>query len=520
MKRCNFTKEEFYSNIENEKIALLCELNEKGKLKNICEENLNDIEKTIDKVHKDLEGEIQIKKLEEFLRNKDKQVIKRLGLINIILPDFDSHKEYVRLKETIERIKEDIFELSFIKNSLLIFFRNKHKNEIRNIIIIIKELQESSINNYKSEKTKEGIKNIKRLKDIAEDVEKVKDFLLFKVLYDEAHGSDEGKRFKEALDQLDDIKSLLFSDYFSASEIYNKKREIFNKIREILGKNESIADKFITQMIDYFKIKDKKELINEITLIFKSKIYEMDLKSIIYFFENLNYQKGNNKDKWNEKLSSKYKRLSEMNLDDLKKSLVELKNSGIYNYEKRNKSYLLFNSLYEKKEAINFLLSKRSQDSNLLYERIDPTKNRMITKNDIQATEECINIFNKFKQLNDNFQIFNYIKNLTEEQIYNFKIYSENYSAIIELDRTDDSSYNLYKQVHNYVRDATFIFRQDTQDFSYGENGITNMEELIHIKDQIYINPPIEKDPKDILQKKCFELIFFQRFSIEFGSNI
>ena len=33
-------------------------------------------------------------------------------------------------------------------------------------------------------------------------------------------------------------------------------------------------------MIDYYKIGDKKELIYELTLLFKRKMYEMDIKSI------------------------------------------------------------------------------------------------------------------------------------------------------------------------------------------------------------------------------------------------
>ena len=32
-------------------------------------------------------------------------------------------------------------------------------------------------------------------------------------------------------------------------------------------------------------------LIYELILLFKSKIYEMDIKSIIYFFDNLNFNK-------------------------------------------------------------------------------------------------------------------------------------------------------------------------------------------------------------------------------------
>ena len=53
----------------------------------------------------------------------------------------------------------------------------------------------------------------------------------------------------------------------------------------MLIKNEMIADEFITQIIDYFKIEEKKELINDLTIIFKSKKYEMDLKSIIFFLK-------------------------------------------------------------------------------------------------------------------------------------------------------------------------------------------------------------------------------------------
>ena len=69
----------------------------------------------------------------------------------------------------------------------------------------------------------------------------------------------------------------------------------------MLSKNESKAEELIKQMNDYFikeeknkqmkyysRIEEKKELINDLTMLFKSKKYEMDLKIIIYFFESLN----------------------------------------------------------------------------------------------------------------------------------------------------------------------------------------------------------------------------------------
>jgi hypothetical protein len=35
-------------------------------------------------------------------------------------------------------------------------------------------------------------------------------------------------------------------------------------------------------------------------------------------------------DEWNKKISNKYEKLSEMNLEDIKKNLTEIKESGIY----------------------------------------------------------------------------------------------------------------------------------------------------------------------------------------------
>ena len=35
------------------------------------------------------------------------------------------------------------------------------------------------------------------------------------------------------------------------------------------------------------------------------------------------------------------------------------------------------------------------------------------------------------------------------------------------------------------------------------------MEELIHLKNQIYIKPQKEKEPKDEFEKRCLKLVFF-----------
>ena len=67
-----------------------------------------------------------------------------------------------------------------------------------------------------------------------------------------------------------------------------------------------------------------------------------------------------------------------MNLEDIKKNLSEIKESGIYDYQTKSYYSKLFTSLYDKK-AIDFLRSKINKDISELYDRVEPN-NRTITK--------------------------------------------------------------------------------------------------------------------------------------------
>ena len=162
-----------------------------------------------------------------------------------------------------------------------------------------------------------------------------------------------------------------------------------------------------------------------------SKKYEMDLKSIIFFFEH--FQKDN--EKWNKIMPDKYKYLSEMEPEDIKKILDELQKTGIYDYKIESNYSKLFISLYNKNEAIDYLLYE-SEINNIpyLYNKLNPAK-EIVSKKNIQDTEECVKIFSIFKKLSDNFKIFNFIKSLNEEQIMRFINYSKIYKSIIKLDR-------------------------------------------------------------------------------------
>ena len=65
--------------------------------------------------------------------------------------------------------------------------------------------------------------------------------------------------------------------------------------------------------------------------------------------------------------------------------------------------------------------------------------------------------FHKFKELNDNSKIIEYIKaKFLEDDISKLEIYSKIFLSIIELDKNDDSLLIFYKQVNDYILEANF----------------------------------------------------------------
>ena len=73
-------------------------------------------------------------------------------------------------------------------------------------------------------------------------------------------------------------------------------------------------------MKDYFGIRNK-EIRNDLSIIIKSKKYELVVKSIKFFFDNFS----------NKKLTlPKNIELSEINLKELKLTLKKLKDDNIY----------------------------------------------------------------------------------------------------------------------------------------------------------------------------------------------
>ncbi len=95
----------------------------------------------------------------------------------------------------------------------------------------------------------------------------------------------------------------LFKAKTNINEIYKENKEIFDNIKKLLINSEEKTVKFFKNFKGYFEIGENKDLIGDLFLLFNSKKYEMDLKSIIFFFKS--FGKG---DEWNKNLSNKYEK--------------------------------------------------------------------------------------------------------------------------------------------------------------------------------------------------------------------
>ena len=480
LKKCEFTKEEFFSNHENYKIKTLCVLNkeledklQKGEIKekyldlrlDLCSlsENGNESAKiilnTLDNIIKDLDrGRILKKDLEKFLNIKrikkqqnneedkikkseeininsvkkddktenqegidkknEEEVEEKLGLISLALSQNNPIVKYAQYKNIIVNINKKIDKLIFIKDSLMIFFKNKFINDIQKIKNIIKEIEETPIIEFRTEDMQKNIEVLEKHNSLCEEINKVKDFLLFKKIFENAQDRDELACFEDATKKLVILREKLDQNTSNIEIIFNDKefKNVFKEIKEeLVRKDEFKSELFTKQMIDYFNIKNE-SVRKDLKMLINSKKYEIIVKSIKYFYDNFLDKKLN---------LPKNINLSELSLDNLKSTLIHLKNNDIYDYESKSPYYRVFTSIYEKKEAIDFLLKYINIEeivlSNKLKENLDPT-NRSISIKDIDDTIECLHHFKALINKNT-LEIINYLKLLSEEKIKKFEKY-------------------------------------------------------------------------------------------------
>ena len=196
MNKCKFKKEEFYSNYENNKIKLLCYLNEK------------EIFKKQKKEEKENYFSDSINTLDE----------KRVSLIH--------------------EINDKIIKLKNIKDSLSKFHKITYLKFIQTIANIINEIEIKSINDYI--KLGETIQGIFKHEILCGEINEVKDFLLFKIIFNNTQDENQEKRFEIGIEKLKGMKES-FRNGLDINKIFSKDKDLINvldKIKDILSKKE------------------------------------------------------------------------------------------------------------------------------------------------------------------------------------------------------------------------------------------------------------------------------------------
>ena len=257
-----FTENDFFSCKQNYRILLIYELYEKGKFKSCFGEEY--YEKIIDllfKIHEYIH-EIEKSKLEEFLRIEQSQAIQRLKLFKLILSGYDPEEEYEQMKNINNKINQQITKFEYIKDNIIIYHKEIFKVTIKELIDVTNNQDKRKISYYLGERIWELNLKIEKLKDLADIVNKVKNFLLFNIIYEMSIYKDEYHKFDMAYKELEKIGNLLEDE--NIIELNNQYQNIFKIIKEKLGNNEDMIKEFIKNLIDYYHI-DNEKLIDELT---------------------------------------------------------------------------------------------------------------------------------------------------------------------------------------------------------------------------------------------------------------
>ena len=78
----------------------------------------------------------------------------------------------------------------------MIFHRNLHNINIKIITNILNEIENNPIQKFKAEETRKTIVNLEQHIFLCDEIKKVKDFLLFKKIFENAQRKDKPKFLK------------------------------------------------------------------------------------------------------------------------------------------------------------------------------------------------------------------------------------------------------------------------------------------------------------------------------------
>ena len=233
LENCSISKKllEIFLNIKKEKSEKKDEVKiekeiifKKDEIKTEKNENDGKKDEINNKIEKNIKNDI----------SKEEIIIQKLGLIKMVLKEYDPMKRYGELKKNINDINEKFDKLNFIKDSLVIFHKNKYIKVIQDISNIINDIETKPINGFKTEAMINYIDDLLKYESLCEKIKQLKDFLLFKKIFENSQGKDQSECFEDGLKKLNNLKKLFNESSSNIEVIFNEENFILYLFQEKL----------------------------------------------------------------------------------------------------------------------------------------------------------------------------------------------------------------------------------------------------------------------------------------------
>ena len=483
-----------------------------------------------DKISK---GEIKFRELSAMWVEKEKKNMIRERLDILLFNNInDVEKCMKELDERYKKIIKTTIELKKLNAVLKEFYEITHQNNIKDIGILEKKINEGMLNEIDKKETKESIDKMNSIMPKA-DLDKkfkLKKSIFFTHFY-------KAKKANNILKKEEDI-------FTETEQDFNKLKPFFEdnwieKIDEVIIKEcyralKNKSDKNIKEELkflrDNFNLKEKDDLYieklqDDIKIFSQKEEIFQTINSCLHFISEFHAKPTD----FNTLLIQLKKDLSgNISVKKIKEYGKSLEKYGIniLNPKVEDKDYLnILTALFSKKGSLSFIMSLTDEDCRTLQELVSESESTFLTGAEIQDMTKCSNFIHSMNITKDVTTDQELMKIFIEKvpQTKNisayFIQYTNNSGQIQELYLQKlDKSQATRKQIKNIVKSSNFIIsiknEQETYLEFYGSfindekdkgNRTINFEDLIELRGRAMLAKKLG-DEKSKEEKEIHEL--------------
>ena len=449
--------------------------------------------------------------------NKKQLLIERLRIL-FFQNDDEVNKCMEAIKQYFIQITKAISYIKKLDDVLNKFYVKKHAKEIKFLDEFEKRIKGGNMNIMEKKEIKDVFDQIHTIVPDLDKKKSLKDsvffYNFFKNLKDKEPLKPEDDIFKETEKNFEKLKLLFGNDWINNIDEKIVK-EMYSSIKAI---DEKAIEKELNFLVKYFKLENINNLdiikIKDEILVFskKEEIFQA-VNSCLYFISELEATKTDFSTKLTQLRDDISKNISVDKIREYGQSL-EKYGINILNPKKEDHDYLnILNALYNKKNALQFIIKLKAEDCRHLQEVVSELDNVFLTGAEINDMEKCSAFMNKVLgdknvKKTDIELISSFIKEVPYEKniVVFFTQYANNSGQIQELfSQKMDKSQATLKKIKNILNKSSFTLSIENNNESYFKfkGNFTNeeqqiqevdYEELIELRGRAMLTKKLGKD--------------------------